>query len=62
MNLFDLHCDTITLCSSKNLELRHNDLHISLGASAGGQPLGAAFAIFVPDQLRGEGCCKILPG
>ena len=30
MDLFDLHCDTITVCSSKNLELRRNDLHISL--------------------------------
>ena len=28
MDLFDLHCDTITVCSSKNLELRRNDLHI----------------------------------
>ena len=58
MNLFDLHCDTITLCSSKNLELRHNDLHISLERLPEGSRWGQAFAIFVPDQLRGEDAVK----
>ena len=58
MDLFDLHCDTITLCSSKNLELRHNDLHISLERLPEGSRWGQAFAIFVPDQLRGEDAVK----
>ncbi len=54
MDLFDLHCDTITVCSSKNLELRRNDLHISLERLPAGSRWGQAFAIFVPDELRGE--------
>ena len=54
MDLFDLHCETITVCSSKNLELRHNDLHISLERLPAGSRWGQAFAIFVPDELRGE--------
>ena len=53
MDLFDLHCDTITVCSSKNLELRRNDLHISLERLPAGSRWGQAFAIFVPDELRG---------
>ena len=54
MDLFDLHCDTITVCSSKNLELRRNDLHISLERLPAGSRWGQAFAIFVPDELRGS--------
>lgn len=54
MDLFDLHCDTLTVCSSRHLDLRRNDLHIDLERLPAGSRWGQAFAIFVPDTLRGE--------
>lgn len=54
MDLFDLHCDTLTVCSGSGKELRENDLHISLSRMPAGSCWGQTFAIFVPDDLRGE--------
>lgn len=54
MDLFDLHCDTITVCNNKNKPLRQNDLHVDLSALPQGSRWAQAFAIFVPDRYRGE--------
>ncbi len=54
IDFIDLHCDTITLCASKDAELRHNNMHIALDRVTPGSKWGQMFAIFMPDNLRGE--------
>ena len=54
MELFDLHCDTITLCKEKNLQLRQNALHINLVKLRQRDRWCQAFAIFIPDEYRGQ--------
>lgn len=54
MELFDLHCDTITVCNAQHKSLRKNDLHIDLSSLPRGSRWCQVFAIFVPDDRRGE--------
>ena len=54
IDFIDLHCDTITLCAAKDAELRHNNMHIALDRVTPGSKWGQMFAIFMPDNLRGE--------
>lgn len=54
MKSFDLHCDTIGECYNKSLKLRKNELHFDLER---GKAIGEhtqVFAIWIPDELRGE--------
>lgn len=54
MKFFDLHCDTIGECSNKNIPLRINELHIDL---LRGKEIGEytqVFAIWIPDEFRGN--------
>lgn len=55
MNLFDLHCDTITECWKQNKNLRKNDLHISLERAEYLDNYVQLFAIWIPDEYRGNG-------
>lgn len=72
--IFDLHCDTLDrLCAtdgtwqftadaadvpaSHMLDLAENDAHVSLERMAGAQWC-QCFAIFMPDEFRGEGACR----
>ena len=55
MNLFDLHCDTLTECTNRSLSLENNrELHISLDRGRHFDPWVQCFAVFIPDELRGE--------
>lgn len=54
MEMFDLHCDTITVCMEHGKELRNNDLHIDLETLPRGDKWCQAFAIFILDDLRGR--------
>lgn len=54
MKLFDLHCDTITLLEERGDSLFDNDLHVSLEGAAGYESYVQTFAIFIPDELRGQ--------
>ncbi|MBC2870601.1 membrane dipeptidase [Bittarella massiliensis] len=54
MDLFDLHCDTLTSCCNKGLSLAENELEISLQKGAYLERWAQCFAVFVPDELRGE--------
>ena len=55
MKLFDLHCDTLYECYKTGCGLGRNRLHIDLerGLSAADM-WGQAFAVWMPDELRGE--------
>ena len=54
MKYFDLHCDTIGECSNNKLSLRQNNLHIDLQRAESIDQYTQVFAIWIPDELRGE--------
>ena len=55
MRFFDLHCDTLTVCLEQGKSLRQNDLQLDLLRGSGLlESWVQTFAIFVPDELRGE--------
>lgn len=58
MKLFDLHCDTITECSIENKKLLKNDLHISIKGAQYLNEWVQLFAIWMPDDYRGEQACQ----
>ncbi len=58
MRFFDLHCDTIGECSNNNISLRKNNLHIDVDRA---KEIGAytqVFAVWIPDELRGNDARK----
>ncbi len=54
MKFFDLHCDTIGECCNRGLSLRSNNLHIDLERARNIDNYTQLFAIWIPDELRGE--------
>lgn len=54
MNYFDLHCDTIAECWKQKKDLWDNDLHLCLKRGAAYHPWFQCFAVWIPDELRGE--------
>ena len=54
MKFFDLHSDTITECYSQNKSLEKNDLHISLERGQYLEKWTQVFAIWIPDDIRGN--------
>jgi len=58
MRFFDLHCDTIGECSNNNFSLKSNSLHIDLKRAKEIEDYTQVFAIWIPDELRGEEAVK----
>ena len=54
MNFFDLHCDTLTKALGENKKLYENDLHISLQRTQKYENYIECFAVWIPDEFRGE--------
>lgn len=54
MNYFDLHCDTIAECWKQGKDLWDNDLHLCLKRGTAYHPWFQCFAVWIPDELRGE--------
>ncbi len=54
MKFFDLHCDTIGECANRGLPLRSNQLDIDLRRASGFDKWRQVFAIWMPDEHRGE--------
>lgn len=54
MKLFDLHCDTITECYKRNEKLNKNSLDISLEKGKFLEEWKQVYAIWMPDEYRGE--------
>lgn len=58
MHFFDLHCDTIGECSNNNASLRNNNFHIDLERAKLIGDYTQIFAIWIPDELRGDEAIK----
>lgn len=54
MNFLDFHCDTIGECYLQNKSLFENDLHIDLRRASKFSAYGQLFAIWIPDEKRGD--------
>ena len=54
MRYFDLHCDTMTECATRDLPLGKNSLHVSLETVRDWEHYVQCYAVWIPDQLRGE--------
>jgi len=54
LNVFDAHCDTIYECFKQNKELYNNDLSLSLKKGRKIKRWIQTFAIWMPDNLRGN--------
>ncbi|MCI5802117.1 MAG: membrane dipeptidase [Oscillospiraceae bacterium] len=54
MKVFDLHCDTITVLCDHGEDLVNRSRHISLDKLAGFERWVQCFAVFMPDEYRGE--------
>lgn len=59
MNFFDLHCDTLTKALEENKELYENDLHISLKRAGKYDNYIECFAVWIPDEIRGEAAMEL---
>ena len=54
MRLFDLHCDTAGECFNKKIALYDGDMHISICKGETLDKWTQFFAIWIPDELRGN--------
>ena len=54
MRVFDLHCDTIGECFNQGKSLYKNDLHLDLERCSKYDSYTQVFAVWIPDELRGE--------
>lgn len=54
MNVFDLHCDTVSTCIAKRKNFLKNDLHIGIDRGIEFDKWIQTFAFWIPDTLRGE--------
>ena len=54
MRYFDLHCDTMTNCALKDIPLRDNGCHVNLETVKGWDHYVQCYAVWLPDDLRGE--------
>ncbi len=62
MMLFDLHCDTLYRAYTENSTLFNDSFHISLNKSQGIVPYIQCFAVWIPDEYRGEAAVKLFHG
>ncbi len=64
MRLFDLHCDTLYECVTKNWSFRSHPGHVDGERSDLFDVYGQVFAAWIPDSVRGEDawrlCCALL--
>lgn len=54
MKVFDLHCDTVGECCKNNLPLFNSGLHFSLEKAKVYDEYTQVFAVWIPDELRGD--------
>ena len=58
MRLFDLHCDTLFELNDKSLDLDNTSLAVSLEGMQKYDKIIRCFAVFTPDELKGEEAVK----
>ncbi len=54
MKIFDLHCDTAGECYNQGVSLFSNNLHLSLERASQYEQYTQLFAVWIPDELRGN--------
>lgn len=54
MKFFDLHCDTLTKCYENKTGIENEDYDISLKKTLDFDEYSQFFAVFIPDELRGQ--------
>ena len=54
MKAFDMHCDTLLGGNRNHLDLVNDQMHISLDKLGAFEHYVQCFAIFIPDQFRGQ--------
>ncbi len=57
--VFDLHCDTIYECLTKNCNFTDNNLHIDYNKTKNIGPYIQCFAICVPEEIRGKSATQM---
>ncbi len=59
MRFFDLHCDTLYRAVKENKSLFKNDFNVSIEKSAMFDSYVQCFAIWIPDEIRGENAIRL---
>lgn len=54
MRVFDLHCDTLTLCKQKGWTLDNGQNHLHLSDAQDFDSYIQLYAVFIPDEVRGR--------
>lgn len=54
MRLFDLHCDTLSICEQLNCSLLDAPNHLNMTRGLQNEAYFQVFAAFIPDELRGD--------
>ncbi len=54
MRIFDLHCDTLYKLATEKKDIYKNYFHVDILRAKNYTPYVACFAIWIPDELRGE--------
>lgn len=54
VNFFDLHCDTLSKALNEDKKLYENNFHISLKRAQKYENYIECFAVWIPDEFRGE--------
>ena len=54
MKLFDLHCDTLYRAYTEKSTLFNDSFHISFNKAKGINPYIQCFAVWIPDEYRGD--------
>ncbi len=54
MRYFDLHCDTLYKATTENSDFRNDSYHISIDKAECLENWTQLFAIWIPDEIRGE--------
>lgn len=62
MKIFDLHCDTVGECCKNNLPLLNSRLHFSLEKAKMYEEYVQVFAVWIPDELRGDDAVSYFNG
>ena len=62
MKLFDLHCDTLYRVYTEKSTFFNDSFHISFNKSKGILPYIQCFAVWIPDEYRGEAALELFKG
>ena len=62
MQLFDMHCDTLYRAYTEKSTLFDDSFHISFNKAGNIHPYIQCFAVWIPDEYRGEAAWELFCG